>query len=73
MIQPIWYCVVKSRRYSAPTGLVTRICEIHSMLYGMLVTKFDVRKILERPCSKWRVIINLNFSKIVYVYGHDVR
>jgi len=72
MIQPICYCVVKSRRYRALTGLVTRICEIHSMLYGMLVTKFDVRKILGRPCNRWRVI-NLNFSKIVYVYGHDVR
>jgi len=73
MIQPIWYCVVKSKRYNALTGLVTGICEIHSVLYGMLVTKFDVRKILGRPCSRWRVIINLNFSKMVCVDGHDVR
>jgi hypothetical protein len=73
MIQPIWYCAVKSRRYNALTGLVTRICEIHGMLYRMLVTKFDVRKILGRLCSRWRGIINLNFSKIVCVDVHDVR
>jgi len=73
MIQLIWYCVVKSRRYNALTGFVTGICEIHSMLCGMLVTKFDVRKILGRYCSRWKVAINLNFSKIVCVDGHDVR
>lgn len=73
MIQPIWYCVVKSRRYNALTDPVTQICEIYSMQYRMLVTKFDVKKILGRPCSRWRDIINLNFSKIVCVDGHDVR
>jgi hypothetical protein len=53
--------------------LVTRICEIHCMLYRMFLTKYDVRKLLGRPCSRWRDIINLNFSKIVCVDVHDVR
>ena len=55
------------------TGLVTRIGEIYSILYRMLVTKFDIRQVLGRPYGRWRGVINLNFSKIVCVDGHDVR